>query len=123
MLLTWREAVQIDWGSLFLLGGGFALSKLVFKTGLAETLATNIEWATPSSDGDQARPAQQVEVSQTKLDDLAVRLERAGANTRATRAAMAEITERIARARQDATRSRATHDIDPIAPDQRGPQR
>lgn len=88
-----------------------------------ETLATNIEWATPSSDGDQARPAQQVEVSQTKLDDLAVRLERAGANTRATRAAMAEITERIARARQDATRSRATHNIDPIAPDQRGPQR
>ena len=88
-----------------------------------ETLATNIEWATPSSDGDQARPAQQVEVSQTKLDDRAVRLERAGANTRATRAAMAEITERIARARQDATRSRATHDIDPIAPDQRGPQR
>lgn len=42
MLLTWREAVQIDWGSLFLLGGGFALSKLVFKTGLAETLAASI---------------------------------------------------------------------------------
>jgi sodium-dependent dicarboxylate transporter 2/3/5 len=38
-LITWARAIDIDWGTLFLLGGGFALSQLVFETGLAESIA------------------------------------------------------------------------------------
>lgn len=41
-LLSWSRATTIDWGTLFLLGGGFALSTLVFESGLAETVATGI---------------------------------------------------------------------------------
>ena len=38
-LLPWRQAVDIDWGTLYLLGGGLALGKLMFDTGLAAALA------------------------------------------------------------------------------------
>jgi len=38
-VLPWREAVRIDWGTLYLLGGGLALGKMMFDTGLAEALA------------------------------------------------------------------------------------
>lgn len=41
-LLTWPEATQIDWGTLFLLGGGFALSSLAFDTGLAAAIADSV---------------------------------------------------------------------------------
>lgn len=37
-LITWEHATKIDWGTLFLLGGGFALSNLVFETKLAEAI-------------------------------------------------------------------------------------
>ncbi|MCA9717621.1 MAG: SLC13/DASS family transporter [Myxococcales bacterium] len=38
-LLPWGEALRIDWGTLYLLGGGLALGKLMFSTGLAAALA------------------------------------------------------------------------------------
>jgi len=38
-LITWSEAVDIDWGTLLLLGGGFAMSGMVFETGLAGAIA------------------------------------------------------------------------------------
>lgn len=34
--LTWREAVAIDWGTIFLFGGGILLGDLAGKTGLTE---------------------------------------------------------------------------------------
>ncbi len=33
--LTWRQAAQIDWGTILLFGGGLALGRLMFDTGLA----------------------------------------------------------------------------------------
>ncbi len=38
-VLPWGEALKIDWGTLYLLGGGLALGKLMFDTGLAAALA------------------------------------------------------------------------------------
>jgi sodium-dependent dicarboxylate transporter 2/3/5 len=40
--LTWQQAVQIDWGTLLLFGGGIALGNLMFDTGLAETIGTGL---------------------------------------------------------------------------------
>jgi len=34
--ITWEEAARIDWGTIFLFGGGLALGVLSFGTGLAE---------------------------------------------------------------------------------------
>jgi sodium-dependent dicarboxylate transporter 2/3/5 len=36
--LTWRQAASIDWGTILLFGGGLALGKLMFETGLAGAL-------------------------------------------------------------------------------------
>jgi sodium-dependent dicarboxylate transporter 2/3/5 len=36
--LTWKEAAQIDWGTILLFGGGLALGELMFSTGLASWL-------------------------------------------------------------------------------------
>jgi sodium-dependent dicarboxylate transporter 2/3/5 len=33
--ISWREATRIDWGTILLFGGGLALGKLMFDTGLA----------------------------------------------------------------------------------------
>ena len=41
-LLDWEAAQQIDWGTLLLLGGGFALGKLTFHTGLAEAMGHGV---------------------------------------------------------------------------------
>ncbi len=41
-LLPWDEALRIDWSTLYLLGGGFALGKLTFSTGLAAALAGGV---------------------------------------------------------------------------------
>jgi sodium-dependent dicarboxylate transporter 2/3/5 len=38
-VLPWEDAVRIDWGTLYLLGGGLALGKMMFDTGLAASLA------------------------------------------------------------------------------------
>ena len=34
--LTWKQAVEIDWGTLLLFGGGLSLGNLMFQTGLAD---------------------------------------------------------------------------------------
>ena len=36
--ITWEQAVQIDWGTILLFGGGLSLGRLAFTTGLAESL-------------------------------------------------------------------------------------
>jgi sodium-dependent dicarboxylate transporter 2/3/5 len=36
--ITWRQAVDIDWGTLLLFGGGLSLGGLMFSTGLADHL-------------------------------------------------------------------------------------
>jgi sodium-dependent dicarboxylate transporter 2/3/5 len=36
--ITWREAARIDWGTILLFGGGLALGRLMFDTGLAEAV-------------------------------------------------------------------------------------
>jgi sodium-dependent dicarboxylate transporter 2/3/5 len=40
--LTWRQAVQIDWGTLLLFGGGLTLGDLMFQTKLAESLGRGL---------------------------------------------------------------------------------
>jgi sodium-dependent dicarboxylate transporter 2/3/5 len=40
--LTWRQAARIDWGAILLFGGGLALGKLMFDTGLAEAIGTAV---------------------------------------------------------------------------------
>lgn len=42
MTLTWRQASQIEWGTLLLFGGGLALGKLMFDTKVAEAIG---RWA------------------------------------------------------------------------------
>jgi len=37
-VLTWADAVQIEWGLIFLFGGGIALGEAMFTTGLAKAL-------------------------------------------------------------------------------------
>lgn len=41
MTLTWQEAARIDWGTILIFGGGMALGKLLFDTGLAEAIGRN----------------------------------------------------------------------------------
>lgn len=36
--LTWGQAARIDWGTILLFGGGLALGRLMFDTGLADTI-------------------------------------------------------------------------------------
>jgi solute carrier family 13 (sodium-dependent dicarboxylate transporter), member 2/3/5 len=38
--LSWDEAVQIDWGTVLLFGGGIALGRMFFDTGLATSLSS-----------------------------------------------------------------------------------
>ncbi len=40
--LTWRQAVQIDWGTLLLFGGGLSLGGMMFQTGLAEAVGKGL---------------------------------------------------------------------------------
>jgi sodium-dependent dicarboxylate transporter 2/3/5 len=41
--LSWKEAVQIDWGTILLFGGGLSLGGLMFSTGLAEAVGHGLE--------------------------------------------------------------------------------
>ncbi len=41
-LLDWEDAQKMDWGTLFLLGGGLALGRMTFQTGLAEAMGRGI---------------------------------------------------------------------------------
>ena len=36
--ITWRDAARIEWGTIVLFGGGLSLGRLMFETGLAETV-------------------------------------------------------------------------------------
>jgi len=40
--ITWKEAVDIDWGTILLFGGGLSLGSLMFSTGLAENIGKGI---------------------------------------------------------------------------------
>lgn len=42
MTLSWKQAVEIDWGTLLLFGGGLSLGDLMFKTGLAEVVGQSL---------------------------------------------------------------------------------
>ncbi len=46
--LTWDEALKIDWGIVFLYGGGLAMGELAFQTGLAEAIGLGITSWLPS---------------------------------------------------------------------------
>jgi sodium-dependent dicarboxylate transporter 2/3/5 len=46
--LTWDEALKIDWGIVFLYGGGLAMGQLAFQTGLAEAMGRGITSWLPS---------------------------------------------------------------------------
>src|SRR5690606_15777155 len=40
--MNWQQAVKIDWGTILLFGGGIALGKLAFSTGLARALGDSV---------------------------------------------------------------------------------
>ncbi|HEY3320177.1 MAG TPA: DASS family sodium-coupled anion symporter [Planctomycetota bacterium] len=40
--LTWKQAAEIDWGTILLFGGGLSLGGLMFTTGLADTLGRSV---------------------------------------------------------------------------------
>ena len=42
MNLSWKDATQIDWGTILLFGGGLTLGSLLNTSGLATTLGTTI---------------------------------------------------------------------------------
>lgn len=42
-LLDWSRMANVDWGTLFLLGGGLALGELTVSTGLADALGAQVE--------------------------------------------------------------------------------
>jgi len=46
--LSWDEALKIDWGIVFLYGGGLAMGALAFQTGLAEAIGRGITSWLPS---------------------------------------------------------------------------
>jgi sodium-dependent dicarboxylate transporter 2/3/5 len=45
--INWNEASQIDWGIVFLYGGGFALGSLAKSTGLASAIGEGLEGMLP----------------------------------------------------------------------------
>ncbi len=40
--ISWKQAVDIDWGTILLFGGGLSLGSLMFSTGLAENIGRGI---------------------------------------------------------------------------------
>jgi len=40
--ISWKQALQIDWGTLLLFGGGLTLGALMFQTKLAEVIGTQL---------------------------------------------------------------------------------
>jgi sodium-dependent dicarboxylate transporter 2/3/5 len=46
--LTWDDALKIDWGIVFLFGGGLAMGEMAFSTGLAEAMGKGITSWLPS---------------------------------------------------------------------------
>lgn len=41
-VIEWEDAQNVDWGTVFLLGGGLALGRMTFDTGLAEAVGRTI---------------------------------------------------------------------------------
>ena len=48
--ITWRQAAQIDWGTILLFGGGLALGALAASTGLARVVGEGITGLAPTSE-------------------------------------------------------------------------
>ena len=48
--ITWKQAAQIDWGTILLFGGGLALGALAASTGLAQAVGEGITGLVPTSD-------------------------------------------------------------------------
>jgi solute carrier family 13 (sodium-dependent dicarboxylate transporter), member 2/3/5 len=46
--MTWAEAVRIDWGTVFLFGGGLALGSMAFSSGLAASIGQVVSGWVPS---------------------------------------------------------------------------
>lgn len=46
--VTWKEAAQIDWGTILLFGGGLALGAMAAATGLAEAVGRGITGLVPT---------------------------------------------------------------------------
>jgi sodium-dependent dicarboxylate transporter 2/3/5 len=46
--LSWKEAAEIDWGTILLFGAGLSLGRLMFDTGVAEALGRGIVGLTGS---------------------------------------------------------------------------
>jgi sodium-dependent dicarboxylate transporter 2/3/5 len=48
--ITWRQAAQIDWGTILLFGGGLAIGGLSASTGLAQTIGETVTGLLPTDD-------------------------------------------------------------------------
>ena len=48
--ITWRQAAQIDWGTILLFGGGLSLGALAASTGVARVVGEGIMALAPTSD-------------------------------------------------------------------------
>ena len=48
--ITWRQAAQIDWGTILLFGGGLALGALAGSTGLAQVVGEGITGLVPTNE-------------------------------------------------------------------------
>ena len=48
--ITWRQASQIDWGTILLFGGGLALGALAASTGLARVVGEGVTGLAPTSE-------------------------------------------------------------------------
>ena len=48
--ITWRQAAQIDWGTILLFGGGLSLGTLAASTGLAQVVGEAITGLLPTDD-------------------------------------------------------------------------
>ena len=48
--ITWRQAAQIDWGTILLFGGGLALGALAGSTGLARVIGEGITGLVPTDE-------------------------------------------------------------------------
>ena len=48
--ITWRQAAQIDWGTILLFGGGLALGALAGSTGLARVIGEGITGLVPTNE-------------------------------------------------------------------------
>jgi sodium-dependent dicarboxylate transporter 2/3/5 len=49
-LMTWEQAARIDWGTVFLLGGGLVLGSLTAQTGLADAIGARVDAALGDND-------------------------------------------------------------------------